>query len=223
MKIALSFGAQTSEQRREPYRKALNAVHVGAVENPETLDNLSGLVLTGGTDLDPALYGQARLPETDQPDGERDERETRLLRDALARDIPVLAICRGMQLLNVFCGGTLAQHIEDHRSPGVSNAHSVWIAPESLLASVMGPGAYEVNSRHHQAVALLAPGLSATARAADGTVEALELPDRRFILAVQWHPEDRVDGSDRKLFEAFADALRRTRGLNPLAGADQGR
>lgn len=223
MKIALSFGAQTSEGRREPYRKALNAVNVRTVDNPETLDDLSGLVLTGGTDLNPALYGQARLPETDQPDEERDERETRLLRDALVRDLPVLAICRGMQLLNVFCGGTLTQHIEDHRSPGVSNAHAVWIAPESLLASVLGPGVYEVNSRHHQAIELLAPSLNVTARAADGTVEAVELLDRRFMLAVQWHPEDRVAGSDRKLFEAFADALRRTRGLNPLAGADQGR
>ncbi len=209
MKIALSFGTQTADRRREPYRKALNALNVGAVENPETLDDLSGLALTGGTDLNPALYGQARLPETDQPDEERDERETRLLRDALARDLPVLAICRGMQLLNVFCGGTLTQHIEDHRSPGVSNAHAIWISPESLLASVLGPGAYEVNSRHHQAIALLAPSLIVTARAADGTVEALELPDRRFILAVQWHPEDRVDGSDRKLFKAFADAVGR--------------
>jgi putative glutamine amidotransferase len=209
MKIALSFGTQTSERRREPYRKALNAVNIRAVDNPETLNDLSGLVLTGGTDLNPALYRQARLPETDQPDEERDERETRLLCDALARDLPVLAICRGMQLLNVFCGGTLTQHIEDHRSPGVSNAHAVWIAPESLLASVLGPGAYEVNSRHHQAIALLAPSLNVTARAADGTVEALELPDRRFMLAVQWHPEDRVDGSDRKLFKAFADALGR--------------
>ena len=209
MKIALSFGSQTSERRREPYRKALNAVNVRAVENPETLNDLSGLVLTGGTDLNPALYGQARLLETDQPDEERDERETRLLRDALALDLPVLAICRGMQLLNVFCGGTLTQHIEDHRSPGVSNAHQAWITPESLLATVLGPGAYEVNSRHHQAIALLAPGLNVTARAADGTVEALESPDRRFILAVQWHPEDRVDGSDRKLFKAFSDALGR--------------
>ena len=184
-------------------------VNVGAVENPETLDDLSGLVLTGGTDLNPTLYGQTRLPRTDQPDFERDERETRLLRDALARDLPVLAICRGMQFLNVFCGGTLSQHIEDHRSPDVSDAHPVWIAPGSLLASVLGPGAYEVNSRHHQAIALLAPGLNATARAADETVEALESPDRRFILAVQWHPEDRVDGADRKLFKAFADALGR--------------
>jgi gamma-glutamyl-gamma-aminobutyrate hydrolase PuuD len=209
MKVALSFGAQTSERRREPYRKALNAVNVGAAENPETLDDLTGLVLTGGTDLNPALYGQARLPQTDEPDVEHDERETRLLRDALARDLPVLAICRGMQLLNVFCGGTLTQHIEDHRSPGASDAHPVWIAPESLLASVLGPGAYEVNSRHHQAIALLAPRLTVTARASDGTVEALELPDRRFMLAVQWHPEDRVDGSDRKLFKAFADALGR--------------
>jgi putative glutamine amidotransferase len=207
MKVALSFGTQTSERKREPYRKALNAVNVGAVENPETLDDLSGLVLTGGTDLNPALYGQAKLPQVDQPDLERDERETKLLRDAVARDLPVLAICRGMQLLNVFCGGTLTQHIEDHRFPDVSEAHTVWIAPESVLASVLGAGAYEVNSRHHQAIALLAPGLNVTARAADGTVEALELPDRRFILAVQWHPEDRVDGSDRKLFKAFADAL----------------
>ena len=207
MKVALSFGTQTSERKREPYRKALNAVNVGVVENPDTLDDLTGLVLTGGTDLNPALYGRARLPQTDEPDVERDERETRLLRDSLARDLPVLAICRGMQLLNVFCGGTLTQHIEDHRSPGVANAHPVWIAPESLLASVLGPGSYEVNSRHHQAIALLAPSLNVTARAADGTVEALGLPDRRFILAIQWHPEDRVDGSDRKLFEAFADAL----------------
>jgi GMP synthase-like glutamine amidotransferase len=119
MKVALSFGTQTSERTREPYRKALNAVNVGVVENPETLDDLTGLVLSGGTDLNPAQYGQTRLPQTDEPDVERDERERRLLRDSLARDLPVLAICRGMQVLNVFCGGTLIQHIEDHRSHGV--------------------------------------------------------------------------------------------------------
>src|SRR3954449_230506 len=122
MRVGLPFG-NTPEYKRRPYREALAAVGVEAVEDATTMEGLDGLVLAGGTDIDAALYGAARHPETGEPDCDRDRIEVALLREALERDLPVLAICRGMQMLNVALGGTLAQHIEGHRCPGEAVAH----------------------------------------------------------------------------------------------------
>jgi putative glutamine amidotransferase len=202
-KIAVLFGEQT---KREPYRAALRSVGIEFEENPATLDGYNGLMLTGGTDVDPARYNQARDLRTEPPDTARDQREASLLSNALERDIPVLAICRGMQLLNVVLGGTLVQHIEGHRRPGEPDAHAVHIGEGTKLASILNRGEYRVNSRHHQSVANLGKDLVSTATATDGIIEALELPGKRFAIAVQWHPEDRIEGDDRKLFIAFAEA-----------------
>jgi len=205
--IAVSFGDKT---KREPYLAALGRAGIKFTLNPPALEGLSGLMLTGGTDVDPARYNQNRDSETDPPDIERDRREALLLSDALDRDIPVLAICRGMQLLNVVLGGTLSQHIEGHRQRGVPDAHSVHVVEGTRLASILNSGEYRVNSRHHQCVESLGKDLVTTATAPDGIIEALELPGKRFVIAVQWHPEDRINGDDGKLFEAFAQAVSAT-------------
>jgi putative glutamine amidotransferase len=159
------------------------------------------LVLSGGSDLDPALYGAKADPLTDPPDRERDEMQQRLLREALETDLPVLAICGGMQLFNVVHGGTLIQHIEGHRVP----LHEGTVFAGTSLAEALGAGKRKMNSRHHQLVGKLGTGLIVSARAADGIIEALERPGRRFAIAVQWHPEDLPQ--DRPLFEAFGNSL----------------
>jgi putative glutamine amidotransferase len=128
-----------------------------------------------------------------------------LLRDALERDLPVLAICRGMQLLNVALGGTLVQHIEGHRCPGQAVVHRIWVAPETRLAAILGPGEYEVNSHHHQCLGRVAEGLVVVGRSPDDVVEAVDLPGKHFVVGVQWHPEDRRE--DWKLFAAFREAM----------------
>jgi putative glutamine amidotransferase len=207
-RVALPFGSRTPETRRHPYRKALAAANIQPVENVATLAGLDGLVLAGGSDVDPALYGAPPHPETGEPDRDRDSLETALLREALDRDLPLFAICRGLQLLNVALGGTLAQHVEGHRCPGQPAAHPIAIASRSRLKSILEADEYVVNSRHHQCVDQVASGLVVAARAPDNVIEALELPGKRFVLAVQWHPEDRTDQPDAKLFKAFRDAMK---------------
>jgi gamma-glutamyl-gamma-aminobutyrate hydrolase PuuD len=209
-RVALSFGIDTPDSKREPYRKALQAVNLDPVENPGSLAGLDGLLLAGGRDIDPELYGAVPQPQTKQPDRERDRREAVLIREAVERDIPVLAICRGLQLTNAALGGTLIQHIEGHRCPDSPKIHAIEIAPGSRLRSILGVDEYGVNSRHHQCVGRLAKGLVVAARSSpDNVVEALELPGKRFVLAVQWHPEERTDGPDARLFAAFRDAVGR--------------
>jgi putative glutamine amidotransferase len=165
-------------------------------------DSLDGIVLTGGTDVNPARYGAMRQSETEDPDDALDELEIGLLRDALSASLPVLAICRGLQLFNVFHGGTLKQHLNGHDSQGA--LHNIETVPNSRLAAIIGEGEHAVNSRHHQAVAQVGKGL-VSARSSDGVIEALERPGPAFAVAVQWHPEDRimVSDADRKLFQAF--------------------
>jgi putative glutamine amidotransferase len=193
------------EKKSAPYADALRAVGVEPVfavpgAAPDSVDGL-GLVLSGGTDVDPEIYGQVRHRRVGWPDRERDEMELRFLREALETDVPVLAICRGMQLFNVaHGGGTLLQHIDGHRA-----AHDVCVEDGNRLARAFTPGSLAVNSRHHQAVDRVGEGLIVTARSADGIVEALERPDRRFAVAVQWHPEDLP--AHACLFAAFAGAL----------------
>lgn len=170
---------------------------------------LHGLVLTGGSDVDPEQYGAPAHAETDAPRGERDTWELALLRAALASDLPVLAVCRGAQLLNVAMGGTLHQHLPEvvgeptHRPAlGSFGRVRMEVDPTSRLAAIVGE-APDGQCHHHQAVDRLGDGLIVCARAADGTVEGVELPSARFALGVQWHPEE--DG-DERLFAALVAA-----------------
>lgn len=194
-----------NDKKIAPYVDALRSAGIEPVlVSPESgIESLGGmgLVLTGGTDLDAAMYGAERIAAADEPDRERDAMEQRLLREALERDLPVLAICRGMQLFNVIHAGTLLQHIEGHKTP-----HEVTVEADTKLAGIFSAGARPVNSRHHQAVDRVGRGLMVSARAADGVIEGLERSDRRFAVAVQWHPEDLMP-QDRRLFEAFGEAL----------------
>jgi gamma-glutamyl-gamma-aminobutyrate hydrolase PuuD len=204
----------------EPYARAMEAVGAEPLLQEARpglkIGSYGGLLLTGGSDVDPALYGETPSPETQPPDPDRDAAECALIDEALARDLPLLAICRGMQILNVHLGGSLIQHLRTaarhvRRTPDKSlPAHRVAIEPGTLLSSIARGEFWEVNSRHHQAIARLAPGMRVCARdPEDGTIEAVELPLRRFVLAVQWHPENQAprDSGQRSLFESFAATL----------------
>jgi putative glutamine amidotransferase len=182
------------------------------------LAGLDALLLTGGGDVDPARYGAERHPETAGIHPELDELELRLVQAARAHELPILAICRGHQLLNVALGGQLHQHIEGdvhraHDSEGCpSRWHSVRIEPGSRLAELLGAGELEVNSRHHQGVLpeTLAPSLRATAFSPDGLVEGMESSDGSWVTSVQWHPErDEVIDRFRPLFADFIRAAAR--------------
>jgi gamma-glutamyl-gamma-aminobutyrate hydrolase PuuD len=191
-----------------PVSTAPGGPAVGAADVIAVLD---ALVLTGGGDLDPASYGEEPAPEVGGIDGNRDDSERALLAAALEVDMPVLAICRGCQVLNVFLGGTLHQHLPDvvgnldHRSaPMVFGDVDVTTEPGTTTAAVFGAGA-TVRCSHHQSIRELGRGLVVTARARDGVVEAVELPAARFVLAVQWHPEE---GMDQRPFDALVGAAR---------------
>lgn len=171
-----------------------------------TLDIVDGLVFSGGSDLDPELYDAEAHPETGGVIRERDEFELELMRAALARDVPMLAICRGSQVLNVALGGDLEQHVPDrvgtnaHKEVnGVFAQHDVEVVGGTRLGSIVGDR-HDVKSHHHQGFGRLGDGLREAARAPDGTLEAVEDPSRRFTLGVLWHPEA---GEDRALFEAL--------------------
>ena len=180
----------------------------------ETLDALDGLVLSGGSDLDPDLYGAESHPETNNIRPERDRAELALLEAALTRDMPVLAICRGSQILNVARGGDLVQHLpeivgdEKHKeTPGVFADHNVDVKEGTRIGALLGDRA-PVKSHHHQGFGRVGEGLREAAWAEDGTLEALEDPERRFALGVLWHPEA---GEDAALFEALIEEARRYR------------
>jgi len=202
-----------------PYRKAAEAAELPAAcevaRHELSMAGFSGLILTGGTDVDPALYGEDRHPKTEKSDLERDEVELRLFQQALAHDLPVFAICRGLQLMNVALGGTLTQHLDPpdrhrvKRPPKSAPAHEVRIEPGTLLSSIARTGAWHVTSRHHQAVKTLGAGLRISAiDPVDGTVEAIERPDKAFVLGVQWHPENQVfeQPDQLQLFRRFGAA-----------------
>lgn len=186
-----------------------------------TLDECAGLLLTGGIDVDPALYREAAHPEVEAVNRARDEFELALLRQAMDLDLPVLAVCRGHQLLNVCLGGALLQHIEsgEHEDlddeTGSSRYHEVVLAQGSKLRDIYGAERIRVNSRHHQAVTpeRVAPKLQVTGTTADGLVEGLESPLHRWVVGVQWHPERPEPGtpgfteSSRNLWAAFAAAV----------------
>jgi putative glutamine amidotransferase len=208
IRVALPFGSGTPESKCTPYRNALDEAGIQPVENATTLAGLDGLVLAGGSDINPEIYGAERHTKTVSVDHARDTMELALLREALDRDLPVLAICRGLQLLNVALGGTLNQHVVGHVCLGQREAHSIAIAAHSELRSILEVDEFVVNSRHHQCLERVAGGLAVVATAKDNVIEAVELRGKRFVLGVQWHPEDRVDGPDGKLFEAFRGAAK---------------
>jgi putative glutamine amidotransferase len=214
------------EERIERYQARVREAGLEPVtlnKPGQTLEGCAGLVLTGGVDVDPALYREARHARTQEPSPTRDEVEFALVREALARDLPVFAICRGLQVVNVALGGSLLQHIEDwshvplQDAPGYDNRtsarHEVKLA--GVLHDLLGSERVEVNSRHHQAVTpdRLAHGLEVTALSDDGYVEGFVDPSKRWLVAVQWHPEREdasipgFDAGSRKLFAAFAAAV----------------
>ena len=177
----------------------------------ETLDALDGLLLSGGADLDPGVYGAEPHPATNGTRPARDRAELSLLRAALARDLPVLAVCRGSQILNVACGGDLVQHLpellgdERHRElPGTFSDHGVRVEPGSRLAGIVGEHV-AVKSSHHQGFGRVGAGLRQVAWADDGTLEGIEDTERRFALGVLWHPEA---GEDERLFGALVGEAR---------------
>ncbi|MDR5694319.1 MAG: gamma-glutamyl-gamma-aminobutyrate hydrolase family protein [Armatimonadota bacterium] len=188
--------------------------------HPErVLDEIHGLLLPGGVDVHPRHYGQDPHPLLGQVDEERDALELFLIQEALRRDLPILAICRGIQVLNVAAGGTLFQDLSiagvdaaRHRTtePEWGIAHQLSIREGSLLQAIVGVREMGVNTFHHQAVDRVARGFVVTAQSEDGVVEAIESTKHRFVLGVQWHPERMVDHHplQRKLFEAFLSAAR---------------
>lgn len=186
------------------------------------LDAVSGVIITGGEDIDPAEYGAAAHPKCGPPHQLRDKCEIALVRQARERRLPTLAICRGIQAVNVAFGGTLVQDIPTQRPSDInhdqadqraSRLHAIAIERGSRLAAAVGATDVTVNSSHHQSVDTLAPGLKLTARAPDGIVEGVEWPgDEWWMLGVQWHPEELVDDAkawDRGLFKALAEQARR--------------
>jgi len=227
----------TSDFKNGPHRVRLNNAYVAALEsagivpvvipplaNEESvnaiLDRVDGLVLSGGEDVEPSLYRQPRSPECGESNIERDRTEIALVKAARERRMPLLAICRGPQLLNVALGGTLIQDIPSEvpnalphevRDDRAARVHEVDIDEGSLIADALGATHITVNSLHHQSVRDVAPGLKVTARAPDGIIEGLESESGDWwVMAVQWHPEEMNDSPepwDRGLFRAFANRL----------------
>jgi putative glutamine amidotransferase len=177
------------------------------------LDGIDGLILTGGKDVDAALYGELAHPENDAPRPDRDAWELALVRAAIARDLPLLGICRGLQVLNVALGGTLVQHLPDvigSSRYSYGNAtfadNPVATVPGTRVAGMLG-ATLTVKSYHHQAINRLAPGLTVSARGDDGIIQAVDIDGLGFGVAVQWHPEE--SPNDLRLFEAFVAAASR--------------
>ncbi|MET9661003.1 gamma-glutamyl-gamma-aminobutyrate hydrolase family protein [Streptomyces sp. NPDC006510] len=175
----------------------------------ETVAALDGVVIAGGADVEPARYGEVPDPRTGPPARERDAWELALIEAAITQHVPLLGICRGMQLLNVALGGTLHQHLDGHTGgPGVFGEHTVTPVSGTVYAAAVAEPAV-VPAYHHQAVDRLGSGLTASAHAPDGTVEALELTDHDgLVLGVQWHPEM---GDDIRVMTALVDAAARHR------------
>ena len=218
----------------EDYRQAI--LHAGgdvrilgsSTGIDEALGGVDGLLLPGGDDVAAERYGETPHPTAVDAESGRDEFETALVTEARARHLPIFAICRGVQILNVACGGTLVQDIPsqlpgalDHRRSVPAHesyelAHEIWIDKDTLLSRLMnerlnGADTCDVNSRHHQAVKHVAPGFRASATAPDGVVEAIEDPAETFCLGVQWHPENFWrTGEFRPLFEGFLEASKKS-------------
>jgi putative glutamine amidotransferase len=223
----------TNCRKLEDYRQSV--LHVGGdVRVLETttdlagaLAGLDGLLLSGGGDVDPMLYGEAPHDTLDRAEPGRDQFELGLVSLARQQGLPLLAICRGIQVLNVACGGTLVQDIASQVPGALSHrlavpphqpmefAHEIWIDKDTQLSRIMrerlsDADACDVNSRHHQAIRQVAPGFVASATAPDGVIEAIEDPNAGFCVGVQWHPENFFrTGEFRPLFEGFLEASAR--------------
>jgi putative glutamine amidotransferase len=208
-----------------PYLRGLEAVGALPLVMPPLgeeaieplLDRLDGICLSGGPDLDPAGYGAEPHPELGPVEPNLDRFELAVARRADAREMPILAICRGTQALNVVRGGALHQHLPEisteiahrQRLPGNQTSHAVEIDPGSRLAAVLGDSEIDVNSFHHQAIDRVGDGLVVSARAPDGTIEGVEDPSRPFLIGVQWHAETLVHRPyEAALFRSFVDACR---------------
>lgn len=188
----------------------------GETNLADVLPLLDGLILSGGGDIDPALYGGEHHPTIYMTDAERDSFEIELTKAVLAQQTPLLCICRGTQVLNVALGGTLIEHLPDivgeelpHRAPPREpTSHSVAVESDSRLAEIMGQMEAVTASWHHQAVRDLAPGLQIVAHAPDGTIEAVEMAGHPWLIAVQWHPELTAadDVGQQRLFDALVEA-----------------
>jgi putative glutamine amidotransferase len=228
----------TTCRKLEDYKQAI--LHVGgevrildsSMGVDAALTGVDGLLLTGGEDVAPTRYGEAPHEATVEAEVGRDDFEIALVNAARARELPIFAICRGIQVLNVACGGTLVQDIPSqvrgalaHSLPVPPNepyslAHEVWLDNNTQLSKFMcerlsDADACDVNSRHHQAVKDVAPGFTVSATAPDGVIEAIEDPAARFCLGVQWHPENFWrTGEFRPLFEGFVEAAQ-AKALNP--------
>lgn len=205
--VGVTGGALTAERqsKQQKLRAALHAAGcVPVLLRPEeglaTLDRVHGLVLPGGGDIDPRRYGEEPLAEIRNVDPEREEFEIALAREAVAKNIPVLGICLGLQVLTVALGGKLVQHIEGHEDV----THEVRLEPASALARIIGAATIGTNSNHHQAPADTPPLLQIVGRTADGVVEAVEGPG--FTIGVGWHPETMGDAASERLLGAFVDA-----------------
>ena len=194
--------------------------------DPDTLreifERLDGVFITGGVDVDPASYGEAKSPLCGATDPDRDAVEIALLRHALDRKLPVFAVCRGIQILNVACGGTLYQDVAAQVPAALKHdffptpeqpsrkylAHDVTVKPGSRLGHILREAVVPVNSMHHQAIKTLAPNLAPTAYAPDGIIEGVEGADGPYLVAVQWHPEELTDSHPgmARLFTSFVEA-----------------
>ncbi len=232
--VAVTAGIRLDGDTR---RVRLTAAYVTALENAgliplvvpplsnadaasAVLDSVAGLVLTGGEDVDPARYGEKRHAKVLSVNAARDATEAALIKEAQKRGTPVLAICRGIQILNVALGGSLVQDISsqcetdiahDDEGPRDARSHEISIEPDSLIAAAVGAEHVAVNSFHHQSVKRVADGMRVTARSPDGIIEGLESTNEHWwVMAVQWHPEEMTDSAepwDRGLFKAFARKL----------------
>ncbi|MBI4203248.1 MAG: gamma-glutamyl-gamma-aminobutyrate hydrolase family protein [Chloroflexi bacterium] len=221
--IAVTASAEDSAQ---PYLRALEKREARTrlflpkevLPADDLLEEATALLLTGGPDIDPSLYGEVRHPNAEMPSRDRDRMELELLRCALARDLPVYAICRGMQLLNVAFGGRLIQDMPGHRmsdgGPGAGSEsahHMVYVSPGSKLAAIMGSGGFmRLNSRHHQGLREPQKAgelLAAAYSLGDGVIEALESPAHDWVIGVQCHPEREaeVPSMFRRIFQAFVE------------------
>jgi len=194
--------------------------------DPDTMDGiferLDGIFLTGGVDVDPSRYGESKHPKCGNTDPDRDAIELMLLEHAMAAQKPVLAVCRGIQIVNVAAGGTLYQDVSEQVPAAMKHdyfptpeqpsrsylAHEISVKGDSRLRELLGDSVVPVNSMHHQAIKDLAPTLRATAFAPDGIIEAVEATNEQFVMAVQWHPEELAESQPgmKRLFTAFVEA-----------------
>lgn len=222
--IGVTVGAATGSdgfdyaRLRMTYVRAVEAagglpVLIPPLADPEVLHSvlqrIDGLLLPGGADVDPAHYGEPMQGAQD-PNAGLDRLELQAARWATDHDVPTLGICRGQQVINVALGGSLIQHMDGHAPQGPRDIlhHTFRVAPGSRLATILGSQELQVNSHHHQAVKRLGAGLEAVAWAGDETIEGIEAPGHRWFVAVQFHPEDLVEGhaASRRLFDAFVSA-----------------